>query len=763
MRSVHTQNFPHLLSQLEISLVISTYQAGKLIVVRADGKDLNTHFRVFSKPMGVAADRHKIAIGCTYQIWELRNVPAVSAKLNPPHQHDACYLPRTTHITGDIDIHEMAWVGDELWFANTRFSCLCTLDREFSFVPRWTPPFVTGYDLTDRCHLNGLGLKEGQPKYITALGETDTPGGWRKNKANGGILMDIETNDVLVRGLSMPHSPRWYADRLWVLESGNGSLAWVDLNTRTLQTVAQFPGFTRGIDFCGNLAFIGLSQVRESAVFSGMAITKLPERICGVWVVNWQTGETVAFLQFEEAVQEIFAVSVLPGIRFPEIIDWDETLLGSSYVLPDAALARVSSPDETTLTHALAENCFDQGNSLYEEGQLTAAIAQYRRCLELQPDYPQAQYNLAVALGDSDRLVEAIALLQQVIAAQPSDAAAQNRLGHVYSKLRDTQKAIAAYETAIALQPDFAKARFNLGMLLLQSGEFLRGWEECEWRWQTAQFTPFNCPHPRWDGTPILEKTLLVHTEQGAGDAIQFIRYIPLAAQRCRRLLLVCPDSLRSLFADVEGIDDIISAGEIALSAFDTYSPLMSLPHVFGTTLETIPKQIPYLKASANPAIEIRSARSKVGIVWAGSPTHSNDRDRSIPLLQLLPLLQVPELDFYSLQKGKRVADLSQLPAEISIENLATKLTDYTDTAAAISQLDLVIGIDTSVVHLAGALGKPVWTMLCYNPDWRWLLEREDTPWYPTMRLFRQIQPGDWEGVCDRVRTALLEFLPNNP
>lgn len=345
MRSVHTNNFPHILSQLGISLVISTYQAGKLIVLRSDGEHLNTHFRVFSKPMGIAANRAKMAIGCTNQIWQLYNVPAVAQKIEPVGKHDACYLPRTSQVTGDIDIHEMEWGKEGLWFVNTRFSCLCNIDNNYSFVPRWRPKFVTALTPEDRCHLNGLGMVNGQPKYVTALGETDNIDGWRANKADGGILLDVETNEIISRGLSMPHSPRWYANQLWVLESGKGSLATVDMSSGKLNLVTTLPGFTRGIDFYGSLAFIGLSQVRETAVFSGIPLTeKLSERICGVWVVNIETGQTIAFLKFEDAVQEIFAVRVLPQTRFPEIIDWDEKLIGASYVLPDEALADV--PEE---------------------------------------------------------------------------------------------------------------------------------------------------------------------------------------------------------------------------------------------------------------------------------------------------------------------------------------------------------------------------------------------------------------------------------
>ncbi|MDJ1183023.1 TIGR03032 family protein [Roseofilum casamattae] len=343
LRSVHTNTFTNILEQLGISVVVSTYQAGKLIVLRADNGVINTHFRVFPKPMGLAADPTRLAIGTAYQIWELRNVPAVAQKLEPIGKHDACYLPRNIQVTGDIDIHEMAYGNDELWFVNTRFSCLCTLDTIHSFIPRWRPTFVSALALEDRCHLNGLGMVEGHPKYVTALGESNSPEGWRENKANGGILIDVEHNEIIQRELSMPHSPRWYANRLWLLESGYGRLVTVDPTSGQRQTVAELPGFTRGLDFYGSLAFVGLSQVRETAVFSGIPITETkPERTCGVWVVNIQTGETIAFLKFEDAVQEIFAIRVLPGIRFPEIIDTNEELLASSYVLPDDALADVA-------------------------------------------------------------------------------------------------------------------------------------------------------------------------------------------------------------------------------------------------------------------------------------------------------------------------------------------------------------------------------------------------------------------------------------
>jgi uncharacterized protein (TIGR03032 family) len=342
LKSVHTVSFPRLLDELGISLLVSTYQAGKLIAVRVLEGRLNTHFRSFIMPMGLAVHQGRLALGTRLQVWELCNQPEVGRKLEPAGRHDACFIPRACHVTGDIRIHDLAWAGDELWLVNTRFSCLCTLDRAYSFVPRWRPPFVSGLASQDRCHLNGLAVVEDRPRFVTALGQADTVEGWRADKAHGGCLIDVATGASILSGLSMPHSPRWHGDRLWLLESGVGSLAVLDAQTGRLQTVAELPGFTRGLDFYGPYAFVGLSQVRETAVFSGIPITeKLAERTCGVWIVDTRNGRTVGFLRFEAGVQEIFAVQVLPGIRCPEILNEDEQAIANSFVLPDEALAQV--------------------------------------------------------------------------------------------------------------------------------------------------------------------------------------------------------------------------------------------------------------------------------------------------------------------------------------------------------------------------------------------------------------------------------------
>jgi len=327
---------------------VSTYQAGRLVIVRDEGTQLNTHYRGFQAPMGLAlADGgSRLAIGTATQVWEFRDVPNVASRLEPAGKHDACFLPRSTHFTGNVQIHEMDFDSlGQLWFVNTRFSCLCTLNAEASFVPRWRPPFITELEPTDRCHLNGLAIVDGKPRYVTALGESNEEAGWRPGKARGGVVMDVDSGEIICRGLSMPHSPRWHDGRLWVCESGSGTLGTVDLDSGRYQPVAAAPGFTRGLDFVGNLAFVGLSQVRESAVFSGIPITERlapEERTCGVCVVDLQRGEPVALLKFTSGVQEVFAVAALRR-RFPDLINDDDKMLESSFVVPTECLNEVAA------------------------------------------------------------------------------------------------------------------------------------------------------------------------------------------------------------------------------------------------------------------------------------------------------------------------------------------------------------------------------------------------------------------------------------
>jgi uncharacterized protein (TIGR03032 family) len=278
-------------------------------------------------------------------------MPAVAPKLDLPEStahHDAAFLPRMSHITGDVQVHEMVWVPQpaglsELCFVNTRFSCLAARSNLYSFVPRWKPPFITSLAPEDRCHLNGMCLRDGKIRYVTALGQTDTRGGWRDNKRAGGILMDVPSNQIIVSGLSMPHSPRWFNGKLWVLESGNGGIGTINESTGKYQELCRLPGFTRGLDFAGPYAFVGLSQVRESAVFSGIAIAdmKQEDRCCGVWAIDTRNGQVAGFVKFTDGVQEIFAVQVLRGLKWPEVLSDDPRRISESYELPDEALNQV--------------------------------------------------------------------------------------------------------------------------------------------------------------------------------------------------------------------------------------------------------------------------------------------------------------------------------------------------------------------------------------------------------------------------------------
>lgn len=365
LRSIHTAGFAKILEDLGISIIVSTYQAHKLVLIRSRQGRIDTLFRGFKKPMGIAVDDHRLAVGGALEIWRFQNVPAVAPKLEPLGEVDACFLPRSSHVTGDIQIHEMAWSGSSLWFVNTRFSCLCTLDDVHNFCPRWWPRFITALLPEDRCHLNGLCMVDGTPRFVTALGDGNAPTAWRANKKDGGVLIDIKSGKTVVRGLSMPHSPRWYNDRLWILESGNGGLGYIEPKTWQYKQVRSLPGFTRGLDFYGRFAFVGLSQVRETAIFSGIPITdRETERRSGVWVVDITCGSVVAYLQFEEAVQEVFAVHVFRNFRFPEIINDDNRITGNSFELPDDALAMVPIAEKQPAArnpHArarLIDSCF---------------------------------------------------------------------------------------------------------------------------------------------------------------------------------------------------------------------------------------------------------------------------------------------------------------------------------------------------------------------------------------------------------------------
>ena len=338
--SSHTATIPELLKQAACSLIITTYKSGHVILARNLDGVINTEFTSVNRPMGVAVAGTRLAIGAADRILTFTANSGIAANVLSPREVNAAYAPRSIVFTGDVQIHDMSYGGDGvLYFVNTRFSCLCRQDIDYSFEPIWRPAWISGLAAEDRCHLNGLAIVDGIPKYVTALSQTDTAAGWRELKGTSGVIVDVTDNRIVTQGLSMPHSPRWHDGRLWVLESGRGTLSTVDVDSGAVTLVATLPGFTRGLALIGPYALVGLSQVRES-VFSSLPITEqAAERNCGVWAVDTRTGEIVGFLKFEGVVQEIFDVHVLPA-TWPAIIDAGELTI-NAFVLSDEALASI--------------------------------------------------------------------------------------------------------------------------------------------------------------------------------------------------------------------------------------------------------------------------------------------------------------------------------------------------------------------------------------------------------------------------------------
>jgi uncharacterized protein (TIGR03032 family) len=778
LASVHTSNLPELLRQLDCSLLVTTYQAGRVILVRHDvtsegsgpAGTLNTHFRPFDRPMGVCEQGGHLAIGGANTVWEYRNVPGAAGKLDPPGRHDACYLPRGIHFTGNVDIHEMAWAGDgRLWLVNTRFSCLCTLDDDNSFHPRWRPGFVQAYAPEDRCHLNGLAMRDGSPRYVTALGETDSMGGWRSNKADGGLLMDVATGQVLLRGLSMPHSPRWYRDRLWVLESGKGSLSVLDPGTGTLRAVATLPGFTRGLDFIGPLAFVGLSKVRESASFSGLPIVReLSERICGVWVVHVESGEVLGFLRFETGVEEIFAVQVLRGTRYPELLPPDHPLIDSTYVLPDEALAEVSLPTAEQL-EASPHAWMARGVELFRRHEYAEAVAAFRECLARQPDFPDARYSLGVALAETGEYPEALAYLRAARDKEPDRSDVHVSLGSLLQRMGEHEAARSAFESAIARRPEDALAHASLGALLLQLGEYPRGFEERAWR----ALAPHRSPHPDWDGRPARDRTLLVHAGSADGrELILLSRYLPLLATQVRRLIVQCPDAYAPILATVPGVGEVRRPGEVTVAEFDVQASIESLPRLFGTTARSVPPCEGVIDLEAlrrRGAVEAWPTRGSnsisVGLVrtHAGAtPPSGGDAARAAGPEAFDVLLDVGgRVRWYDLAAG--AGSMQDRPQAARALEVPAAAPDLAALALAVARMDLVIGVDSPAVHLAGALGRPVWPLLGRVSEWYWPVATERTPWYPTARVLRRPLSASANEWLASVRGALVDWVSARP
>ena len=384
-----------------------------------------------------------------------------------------------------------------------------------------------------------------------------------------------------------------------------------------------------------------------------------------------------------------------------------------------------------------------------------------------RPDYADALYNRGNALKLLKRYEESLASYDRAVALQPNHADAHNNRGQVLRELGRYNEALASYDRALALRPHHVMAHCNAAALRLLTGDFGRGWVHYEWRWLKKSVVPTkrNFSQPAWSGGDRLSgKTILIHSEQGLGDTIQFARYVPLIAAGGAQVIFEVQKPLQELMTGLAGAAKIAAKGG-PLPQFDLHCPLLSLPLAFGTRLETIPSDNAYLRVPPRHLAEWQSRLSgarhpRIGLVWSGNPGHERDGERSIGLRALLPMLDTlsAAASFVSLQKDVRAEDAAILKERADIVDYGPALRDFSDTAALVSQLDLVISVDTSVAHLAGALGKPVWILLTYFPDWRWLLGRDDSPWYPTARLFRQNGTGTWDDVIVRLCQALPQF-----
>jgi len=425
-----------------------------------------------------------------------------------------------------------------------------------------------------------------------------------------------------------------------------------------------------------------------------------------------------------------------------------------------------NEPAEALIRRAIAlrpgyaEAYSNLGAVLTQQGKLDEAVSAYRDAIRCKPGHAQAYANLGAALSVQGKLDEAAAACRQAIALMPGFAEAHSNLGAALKESGRFTEAVAAYEQAIRLKPDHAEAHFNLALTLLLLGDFSRGWQEYEWRWKARGFLSpkRNFDQPLWGGEQLNGRRILLHAEQGLGDTIQFVRYAAQVSARGGKVVLECQPELHRLLEQLPGVSLVAAGGP--LPDFDLHCPLLSLGRAFATKLESIPNPVPYL--SADPrlvdrwASRVTGGETKVGLVWAGKATHPNDRNRSMRLRQFLPLAKVQGVRFYSLQAGPAARHAVTGPPGLEVADLSDALSDLAETAAAIANLDLVISVDTAVAHLAGAMGKPVWVLLSFIPDWRWLLDRDDSPWYPTARLFRQKAIGRWDEVIDRVAECLV-------
>jgi tetratricopeptide (TPR) repeat protein len=419
-----------------------------------------------------------------------------------------------------------------------------------------------------------------------------------------------------------------------------------------------------------------------------------------------------------------------------------------------------------------AEAHYNLGNAFKDMARWDEAADQYQQALRLKPGSANAHNNLAIVYQSQDRFADAARHYREALRLNPNHAEANRNLGIILQQEGKFADAAALYKQAILVRPDFAEAHHDLAMLCLLQGDFERGWPEYEMRWKLPQSGGRSFPQPFWDGSALNGRTILLHAEQGLGDTLHFIRYAQLVKQHGGHVVVECQPRLEPLLTGVAGIDLLVPRGA-PLPKCDVHAPLLSLPNIFKTTIGTIPNNVPYLHADDKLVerwlgeLNASGQAFRVGIAWQGNAAFRGDKHRSIPLTSFAPLSRVPEVQLISLQKGPGTTQLAGLGQLFPIIDLGRDVDEtagaFVDTAAIMKHLDLVVCSDSAIAHLAGGLGVPVWVALPFVPDWRWLLEREDSPWYPTMRLFRQKKFGCWEEVFERMADALRQINQPNP
>jgi len=407
------------------------------------------------------------------------------------------------------------------------------------------------------------------------------------------------------------------------------------------------------------------------------------------------------------------------------------------------------------------EACNNLGVALHALKRSDEAIAVLRRALELRPDYAEAHNNLGNALREQAQFDAAAACYERALRLNPDYAEAHHNLGNAMKSQGRMADAFACYDRALAIKPDLPQVHLSRALALLEIGDFERGWPEYEWRLKCPQYAIPQFRQPAWDGRPLEGRTILLYADHGLGDALQFIRYAPMVRDRVGRVVVVCRAPLARLVATCAGVDLVVVEGS-PLPDCDVYAPLMSLPGIFGTDAASVPADVPYLFADP----QLVGARAEelalpddlcIGIAWQGNRGHSRDHVRSFPLDRFEPVARRPGVRLYSLQKDDGREQVADVAGRFPVIDLGGRLDDLMDTAAVMKNLDLVIVADTALAHLAGALGVPVWVALPFEPDWRWMSDRDDSPWYPTMRLFRQRRWGEWDDVFARIAAALDE------